>query len=103
MHRLLTIPSVSYTHLDVYKRQVLGVSRRDRLKNDGIRNVLGIFYLNERISNTNRIGQTMVKECIRPGYQNKLWFIFQKDGGILGDQRRDGWTKECVTDRKIYI
>ena len=44
-----SVVSVSYTHLDVYKRQVLGVSRRERLRNNYIRNILGIYNLNNKI------------------------------------------------------
>ena len=46
-----TITAVSYTHLDVYKRQVKGCTKRDHIRNVHIRMELGIAKsLNEKFS-----------------------------------------------------
>ena len=51
---------------------VLGVSRRDRLRNDDIRNALGMAGSNS----TDRVGQTMQRGFISIEYQRIRCFIF---------------------------
>ena len=40
---------VSYTHLDVYKRQVKRCSKLDRIKNEVIREELQVFNMNSKL------------------------------------------------------
>ena len=41
--------AVSYTHLDVYKRQVKRYSKLDFINNEAIREVLQVINLNEKL------------------------------------------------------
>ena len=77
--------SVSYTHLDVYKRQVLGVSRRDRLRDDNITNLLGIYNLNETINQYRQNWTDHVETKHKKKMSKQILVLIRQDGRVLED------------------